>query len=409
MDIQLLRELFCFSNAPKANVTKSTTSRIAYLDCFSGISGDMLLGALLHAGLDRQLLLEELAKLNLDGLECLIEEKSDNAISGIKVTISSERRQELRTLPAILQILEKSGLDRAIIDRASDVFRALARAEAKIHAIPVDMVHFHEVGALDTIVDVVGTVIGLRHLGISRLYCSFLPVSHGFVKCAHGLLPLPAPAVCELLMGIPTYGVALQQELITPTGAALIATLVDDFGPLPPMKITATGYGAGSHTLANGQPNLLRIIIGRGISLTEEQIVEIIETNLDDWSPEGFPYLCELLFSKGALDVTLCPIQMKKGRPGFSLQVISSPASAHLLKDIILSETTAIGLRFRKESRRTLQREKIEVMTRWGKMAAKKVQTPTGSVIYPEYEECRKIALEFNVPLQEVYSEVKKK
>jgi hypothetical protein len=390
-------------------VTTAPTSRIAYLDCFSGVSGDMLLGALLHAGLDRQLLLEELAKLNLDGLECLIEEKSDNAISGIKVTISNERRQDLRTLPAILQLLEQSGLDLAVIDRASDVFRSLARAEAKVHAIPMDKVHFHEVGALDTIVDIVGTIIGLHHLGISRLYCSFLPVSHGFVQCAHGLLPLPAPAVCELLTGIPTYGVNLRQELITPTGAALIATLVDDFGPLPPMTITATGYGAGSHTLTNGQPNLLRIIIGKDINLTEEQSVEVIETNLDDWNPEGFPYLCELLFGQGALDVTLCPIQMKKGRPGFSLQVISSPASAHLLKDIILSETTAIGLRYRKEFRRTLQREKVEVMTRWGRIVAKKVHTPAGTVIYPEYEECRKFALKFKVPLQEVYSEVKKK
>ena len=389
-------------------MTTPSTSRIAYLDCFSGVSGDMLLGALLHAGLDRQFLAEELAKLHLDGLECLIEEKSDNGITGIKVTIGSECRQELRTLPAILQILEESGLDQALKDRASDVFKSLARAEAKVHAIPMDKVHFHEVGALDTIVDVVGTIIGLHHLGISRLYCSFLPVSHGFVKCAHGLLPLPAPAVCELLTGIPTYGVDLQQELVTPTGAALIATLVDDYGPLPPMTITATGYGAGSHTLTHGQPNLLRIIIGKDISLTEEQSVEVIETNLDDWSPEGFPYLCELLFGQGALDVTLCPIQMKKGRPGFSLQVISSPASAHLLKDIILSETTAIGLRYRKEFRRTLQREKIEVMTRWGRIVAKKVYTPTGTVIYPEYEECRKIASKFKVPLQEVYSEVKK-
>jgi uncharacterized protein (TIGR00299 family) protein len=367
----------------------------------------MLLGALLHAGLDRQLLTEELAKLNLDGLEFQVEEKSDNAISGIKVTISSDRRQELRTLPAILQILEKSELDRSIKNRASDVFRALARAEAKVHAIPVDRVHFHEVGALDTIVDVVGTVIGLHHLGITRLFCSFLPTSHGFVKCAHGLLPLPAPAVCELLLGIPTYGVELQQELITPTGAALVATIAEGFGPLPPMVITATGYGAGSRTLTNGQPNLLRIIIGKAINLTEEQSVEVIETNLDDWSPEGFPYLCDLLFGQGALDVTLAPIQMKKGRPGFTLQVISPPAYAHLLKDIILSETTGIGLRFRTESRRTLQREKIAVMTKWGEIMAKKVCTPTGTVIYPEYEECRKIACRFKVPLQNVYHEVR--
>ena len=384
-----------------------SSARIAYLDCFSGVSGDMLLGALLHAGLDHELLTQELTKLHLDGLEFLIEAKSDNAISGIKVTISSDRRQELRTLPGILHILDQSGLDQEIIKRAGDVFRILAKAEAKVHAIPVDKVHFHEVGALDTLVDIVGTIIGLHQLGIKQLFCSFLPTGHGFVKCAHGLLPLPAPAVCELLQGIPTYGVDLQQELITPTGAALLATLVDGFGTLPPMAITATGYGAGSHSLTNGQPNLLRIIIGRAITNTEEQSVEVIETNLDDWSPEGFPYLCELLFDRGALDVTLAPIQMKKGRPGFTLQVISPPAYAHLLKDIILSETTAIGLRFRKESRRTLQREKVPVMTRWGEIMAKKVYSPAGIITYPEYEACRIIAAEHKVPLQEVYNEVR--
>ncbi len=393
--------------AIKYNVTTSTSSRIAYLDCFSGVSGDMLLGALLHAGLDRTLLLEALGKLHLDGLEFQIEEKSVNAISGIKVTISSDRRQDLRTLPAILQLLEKSDLDKSITNRAADVFSALARAEAKVHAIPMNEVHFHEVGALDTIVDIVGTVIGLHHLGIHRLFCSFLPTSHGFVKCAHGLLPLPAPAVCELLRGVPTYGVKLEQELITPTGAALVATLAEGFGPLPPMAITATGYGAGSRTLTNGQPNLLRIIIGEAIDLSEEQSVEVIETNLDDWSPEGFPYLCELLFGQGALDVTLAPIQMKKGRPGFTLQVISPPAYAHLLKDIILAETTAIGLRFRNESRKTLQREKIAIPTRWGEIPAKRVCTPRGPVTYPEYEECRKIAVRHKVPLQAVYNEVR--
>ena len=227
----------------------------------------MLLGALLHAGLDHQLLTKELAKLHLDGLEFLVEEKSVNAISGIKVTISSDRRQELRTLPAILHILEQSDLDQTYQIGPVTSFGPWPKPRPKSMLFPMDKVHFHEVGALDTIVDVVGTIIGLHQLGITRLFCSFLPTSHGFVKCAHGLLPLPAPAVCELLQGIPTYGVDLQQELITPTGAALIATLADDFGPLPPMAITATGYGAGSHTLTNGQPNLLRIIIGKAINL----------------------------------------------------------------------------------------------------------------------------------------------
>lgn len=388
-------------------MTQPSSARIAYLDCFSGVSGDMLLGALLHAGLDRQLLTDELDKLHLDDLQFDIEEKSVNAISTIKVTISSNRRQELRTLPAILHILKTSELEPSIQDRAADVFQALARAEAKVHNLPIDKVHFHEVGALDTIVDVVGTIIGLHHLGISRLFCSFLPTGHGFVKCAHGLLPLPAPAVCELLQGIPTYGVDLQQELITPTGAALIARLVDGFGPLPPMAPTATGYGAGSHVLTNGQPNLLRIIIGKAIDPSEHQRVEVIETNLDDWSPEGFPYLSELLFDQGALDVTIAPIHMKKGRPGFALQVISPPACADRLKDIILSETTAIGLRFRKESRRTLPREQVAVATRWGEVPAKKVHTPAGITIYPEYEECRKIAVRHKIPLQQVYNEIR--
>ena len=389
-------------------MSSPTGMQIAYLDCFSGVSGDMLLGAFIHAGLDRQVLQEELGKLGLDGLEVLLEEKNINAISSIKVTVTSARQQELRTLPTILQILEKSALAPAIIDQAATVFQALARAEAKVHAIPVDQVHFHEVGALDTIVDVVGTLIALQHLNITRLFSSFLPTSHGFVKCAHGLLPLPAPAVCELLVNIPTYGVQLQQELITPTGAALVATLVQEYGPLPPMAISATGYGAGSHILTNGQPNLLRIIVGRSLELVEEQTVEVIETNLDDWSPEGFPYLSELLFAAGALDVTLAPIQMKKGRPGFALLVISPPASAPVLKEIILAETTAIGLRFRKEARQTLAREKVLVSTPWGDIVAKKVQTPTGSVIYPEYEECRKIAHIHKVPLQQVYNAVRR-
>lgn len=382
-------------------------ARIAYLDCFSGVSGDMLLGALLHAGLDRQLLSRELDKLHLDDLRFEVEEKSVNAISSIKVTISSNRRQELRTLPAILHILQTSDLEPAVKDRAAGVFKALARAEATVHNVPIDTVHFHEVGALDTIVDIVGTIIGLHHLGISRLFCSFLPTGHGFVTCAHGMLPLPAPAVCELLQNIPTYGVDLQQELITPTGAALIASLVDNFGPLPPMTPTATGYGAGSHVLTNGQPNLLRIIIGKAIDPSEHQMVEVIETNLDDWSPESFPYLSEQLFDQGALDVTIAPIHMKKGRPGFALQVISPPACADQLKDIILSETTAIGLRFRKESRRTLPREQVEISTQWGAVTAKKVRTPVGMTIYPEYEECRKIAVRHKIPLQQVYNEIR--
>ena len=387
-------------------LSRTTT---AYFDCFSGAGGDMLLGAVIAAGAKAERIEEELAKLALPGLSVSVEQKSVQSISGIKVAISSTSAQQLRTLPAIVALLEQSDVTREVRDRAAQVFTALAHAEAKVHAIPVDRVHFHEIGALDTIVDVVGTIFGLQLLGVRRLVASPLPLGRGFVRCDHGLLPLPAPAVCELLQGVPTYGVELSQELITPTAAALLVTLADSFGPMPPMRISATGYGVGSHRLDNGQPNLVRLIIGEGLDSGEAQLVEVIETNLDDWSPEGFPYLCERLFAEGAVDVTLCPVQMKKGRPGFTLQVISPTAAAHPLKELILSETTAIGLRFRQEERRTLPREAVTVATRWGEVIAKKVLTPTGWTVHPEYEACRQLAGRLGLPLQAVYNEVRNK
>jgi uncharacterized protein (DUF111 family) len=217
---------------------------------------------------------------------------------------------------------------------------------------------------------------------------------------------LPAPAVCELLRDVPVYGVDCASELVTPTGAALLKNLATGFGPMPPMTIAATGCGAGSRTLAGNRPNLLRLFVGTPRLAEESQQVEIIETNLDDWSPEGFPYLSELLLARGALDVNITPIQMKKGRPAFRLQAVCDPAHGYEIKATILSETTAIGLRFRREERLTLPREQVLVTTRWGTVAAKRVKGPAGTVIYPEYEECRRIALEHQVPLTAVYRQV---
>ncbi len=367
----------------------------------------MLLGALLHCGIDQQFLRNELDKLTLGDCEFLVEQKTVQSISGCKVTICSKQRQELRTLPALMKILERSGLDDAVTTRSAAVFTTLAEAEAKVHGIAVEKVHFHEVGALDTIIDVVGTVIALHQMKAQKLISSPLPMGRGFVNCAHGRLPLPAPAVCEILQGIPVYGVEIQQELVTPTGAALVRTLAEEFGPLPPMTVSASGYGAGSHILPNDQPNLLRLITGYVQHVDESQIIEVIETNLDDWSPEIFPFLCDRLFAKGALDVSLTSIQMKKGRPGFTLQVICSPFHSLDMKDIILTETSAIGLRFRKEDRQTLSRKEIILTTPWGELKAKKVETPSGPVVYPEYEECKKIAVRHHIPLQEVYNEVR--
>jgi uncharacterized protein (DUF111 family) len=220
------------------------------------------------------------------------------------------------------------------------------------------------------------------------------------------MLPLPPPAVCEILTDVPVHGTEIDQELVTPTGAALVKTLSTDFGNFPAMRITNIGYGAGSKVLPGDIPNLFRLVIGTPRAVQEIQEVEIIETNLDDWSPETYPYLCEQLFSLGALDVSLLPIHMKKGRPGFQLQIISDPVKALQIKNCILTETTAIGLRFRRESRMTLPRQKGTVPTAWGPVQVKRMETPAGYVVYPEYEDCRRLALENRVPLKEVYAAV---
>ncbi len=384
-----------------------TASRaIAYADCFSGISGDMFLAALVHAGVPPEVLLRGLQKLALGAFELDISSVKQQGLSATHLKVNSTTDQQLRTLADLLSLLDTSSLTEDITRPAAKVFQALAEAEAKVHGIDINRVHFHEIGALDTIIDVVGTIIGLRHLDIRRLIASPLPLGRGFVDCAHGRLPLPAPAVCELLHGIPVYGVQHSKELVTPTGAALLKVLADEFGPMPAMTITTTGYGAGSHKLTDDQPNFLRLIIGTSREANESQRVVIIETNLDDWSPEGFPYLCDLLLARGALDVNITAIQMKKGRPGFKLQVISSPAHGLTIKETILSETTAIGLRFREEERLTLEREQVRVSTPWGEIGAKRVVTPAGPVIYPEYEECRTVAARHQIPLQQVYRTV---
>jgi uncharacterized protein (TIGR00299 family) protein len=394
------------NNPPGALTPMNHSGKIAYADCFSGISGDMLLGALLHAGLDENLLRAELQKLGLKDLVLEITSSSRQSISCKHVAISQVRRQDLRTLPAIIKILDQSDLDPTICKKSAAIFKVLAEAEAKVHGISIDDVHFHEIGALDTIIDIVGAVIGFHHLGITKLISSPLPLGNGFVHCAHGKLPLPAPAVCELLQGVPSYGVDIQQELVTPTGAALISALADEFGSMPPMTINATGYGAGSHILPNNQPNLLRLLVGTPRETIEAQTVIVIETRMDDWNPEGFQHLCDLLLSSGALDVSLSTCQGKKGRPGFNLQVICNPANSDILQNVLLSETTAIGLRYREERRKTLAREIITVPTPWGNILAKKVATPRGPVIYPEYEECRRTATEHKISLDEVYRAV---
>ena len=380
--------------------------KIAYADCFSGASGDMFLGALLDAGFTEQALCKQLAALGIDDYRLTVILKQSSGLRCTKVEIESTEKCHHRSWKTIRNLIKESGLSEPVQEKALTVFHLLATAEARVHGCEVDDVHFHEVGAMDSIIDIVGCAAGMDYLGIDHLITSPLPMPHGWVKCEHGMLPLPAPAVCEILVNVPVYGVDLDKELVTPTGAALIKGLSRDFGPFPPMTITSVGYGCGSRDLPEHRPNLLRLVIGEIKKSKETKEVEVIETNLDDWSPEGFPHISEQLFKLGALDVILIPVQMKKGRPGFMLQVISDPSHTWEIKKCILSETTSIGLRFHRMMRWTLPRETGTIETCFGKVGVKKVETPNGPVLYPEYEKCRKTAERHQVPLRDVYTEV---
>ena len=378
----------------------------AYADCFSGVSGDMFLGALLDAGLLLEHLQAELAPLNLGEFSLQTLKLQDHGISGTRIVISTEETGQARTWKDIRKLIAQSDLHGNVKEKSLGVFSCLAEAEARIHGCRPDDVHFHEIGGLDSLIDIIGSVIGLEFLGIDRLVVSPLPMPRGWVHCNHGILPLPAPAVCEILTDVPVYGSAIPQELVTPTGAALVKTLGSDFGNFPVMRIKRTGYGVGSRKFPGDMPNMLRLIIGLEQKADEVQEVEVIETNLDDLSPELFPHLCEQLFSAGALDVSLIPVHMKKGRPGFLLHVITDPARSWDIKNCIFAETTSIGLRFRREKRMTLPRNTGTVNTRWGPIAVKRVAHGSGYFLYPEYEDCRRVALENRIPLKEVYAEV---
>lgn len=380
--------------------------QIAYADCFSGVSGDMFLGALVNAGLPLDHLQAELAPLDLGDFSLHSSKQQEQGITATRIIIKSGKARQDRTWENIRDLIAKSSLHARVKEKSRRIFSCLAEAEAKIHDCHADLVHFHEIGGLDSIIDIVGSVIGLEFLGIGKLFASPLPMPRGWIQCSHGMLPVPAPAVCEILTDVPVYGSGVAEELVTPTGAALVKSLARAFGEIPAMRLKLTGYGVGSRKLPGDLPNLFRLIIGVAENANENQEVEVIETNLDDWSPEPFPYLCEQLFSAGALDVSLVPIHMKKGRPGFLLRVITDPARSWEIKRCIFTETTCIGLRFRREKRITLPRDTGMVKTRWGPVQVKRIATDSGYVLYPEYEACRRMAREKNAPLKDIYAEV---
>jgi hypothetical protein len=380
-------------------------TRIAYLDCYSGVSGDMLLGALLDAGLSIDALRVELARLDVDGWTLRAERVTRAGIAATKAHVDlAESQQPHRRLPDILALIERSALDAGDKQRASSVFERLADAEARVHGIDRAAIEFHEVGALDAIVDIVGSVVGLRLLGIEQLYCSPLPAGGGTARSAHGALPVPAPATLELIAAAhaPLAASAGDRpmEMVTPTGAALVTTLATFERPL--MHMTGVGYGAGGRD-PEGWPNALRIWIGDAIE-PERPAMLLVETNIDDMNPEIYGYVQERLFAAGAADVWFQPIQMKKNRPGVTLSVLCSADREDAIARVLLRETSTLGVRVSSVSRHEAQRESLEFESSLGPAAVKVKRLPGEPPrVAPEYEACRRIAEARDMPLAEVY------
>lgn len=386
--------------------------KTAYFDCFSGISGDMTLGALLACeGADETLFRERLAALRVPGYELEITSVKREGITAtdVDVRLLEVDQGHGRHLADITQILRSSTLSARVQANALAVFTRLADAEAKIHGTTREEIHFHEVGAVDAIVDIVGSCILLDMLGVEKVVTSSLPCGYGTITCQHGIMPVPAPATMELLRGFPVRSVDIRGELVTPTGAALVTTLSDpaDAGRLPDMTILTSGYGAGKKQFVPDMPNLLRVMIGEIQEQANDstpQTVTILETNIDDQSPETFELLMERGLAAGALDIFFTPTQMKKNRPGTLVTVLCVPDTAERMADLIFRETGTFGIRMREQKRFTLERSWETVTTPFGDIRLK-VGRRHGEVmtVAPEYEDCKRAALAHDVPVQRVY------
>ena len=421
--------------------------KIAYFDCFSGISGDMTLGALVDVGVPPEMLADGLSTLKLDAEFSLhFEKATKHGITGTRAIVEvhpahtsyADSHQEhghrhdhghthhhthdhedhdhgpTRHLSDIFKLLDGSDLDPEIRDTAKRVFDRLAEAEAKVHNMSKANVHLHEVSGIDSIVDIVGSVIGLTYLDVDAVYASPLSLGRGFVRCAHGLMPVPVPGTMELLKGVPIHQTDIPKELVTPTGAALITTLSQEFGVMPQMRLDRVGYGAGTRDLEQ-RPNLLRLCLGEKKSSSSSQTthhhaetdsVDIIETNVDDMSPEITGYVTSQLFEHGALDVFLTPIFMKKNRPATQITVLCPTAHRDKLIELLLTETTTFGVRLSSANRVKLRRDFTQVETQWGTIQAKRGYL-NGTLIktVPEYEDCKRLAEQNRVPLRQIYAE----
>ena len=374
--------------------------KICYLDAFSGISGDMTVGALIDAGADAQALIASLESLNVEA-GFRIEKTKRRGIAASKFHVDAVETKTHRHLSHILDLVAKSGLSAQAKQNASAVFQRLGEAEAKVHDIAIEKVHFHEVGAVDSICDIVGACIALDLLAVDQVHCSPINVGSGTVQTEHGVLPVPAPATAELLSGKPIYSRGPCIELTTPTGAAIATTLAASFGAMPPLRITSTGYGAGDKDFPDNA-NVLRVLIGEATGATEATTVTVIEANIDDSTPQLLGYAMERLLEAGALDVTLESLHMKKNRPGTLLRAIAKPETSQSLIDLIFAETSTLGLRTYTADRHVQARSIKEVETPHGNI---RIKVAANGSFAPEYDDCRKIARETGLPLKQILGE----
>jgi pyridinium-3,5-bisthiocarboxylic acid mononucleotide nickel chelatase len=378
--------------------------KVAYFDCHAGISGDMILGALVDAGVKLTTIRKGLASLGLKGYELKSRRVKRGLFGGTKVDVvlSAKAHTHSRSFIDIEKLIRRSRLPKSVIEDSIEIFLRIGKAEAKVHHTKIDKVHFHEVGAVDSIIDIVGGVIGMQELGVGQVLASPLNTGEGTVECEHGVLPVPTPATLELLKGIPCYSSGIPHELTTPTGAAMIGFWAEAFQSLPLMKIQKSGYGAGDHVIKE-HANLLRIIVGKTEGKSDGKVV-LVETNIDDMNPEFYDHVMEHLFSAGALDVFYTPVMMKKNRPAVKISVLVPPARREAVSHILLTETSTFGIRFSEMDRIILDRQSLEVQTPYGK-AVVKVGSMDGQVMHfsPEYESCKQIARKKKIPVKTVY------
>ena len=384
---------------------------LAYFDCFSGISGDMTLGAFIDLGVPLEWLKHNLSQLIPQEFDLSVSSVSRHGISAKHLQVIVKDSAKSRHFSDILSLIQDSPLSEAVKECSINIFDRIAVAESGIHGCPKEKVHFHEVGGIDAVVDIVGTSLCVEYLGIETIIASKVPLGKGFVSCQHGRLPVPAPATIDILKGAPVYGADVSHELVTPTGAAIVVTLAGAFNTIPNMTVEKIGYGAGTNEFEE-MPNLLRIMIGQPdqpiMGLQGERLI-MVETCIDDMNPEFYGFLMDRLFADGALDVYLIPVFMKKNRPGTMVQVLCSKDRKRRIVQRILSETTSLGIRYYEVGRNILPRESAQFTTSFGMVQIKKTKTPNGEVRWiPEYEACKKIALKKNVPLRIVYDTILK-